>query len=53
MRTKKEIQERLANIKEYLNTIPKQNLLRESERITFAGSSGAVEILEWVLKENK
>lgn len=52
MKTKKVIQEKLNNIKEYLETVPKQNLLHETERIAFAGSSGAVQILEWILETN-
>lgn len=52
MRTKKQIKEKLENIKEYLATVPKGNLLLEKERIAFAGSSGAVEILKWVLQED-
>lgn len=51
MRSEEEIKERLERIKEYINTVPKKNLLTETERIAFAGSSGAIEVLEWVLQE--
>ena len=51
MRSEDEIREKLENIKEYINTVPKKNLLIEAERIAFAGSSGAVQILEWILQE--
>ena len=51
MRSENEIKERLERIKEYVDTVPKKNLLIETERIAFAGSSGAIEVLEWVLEE--
>ena len=35
-----------------LDTVPKLRLLREDERISFAGTNGAIEILEWVLGVN-
>jgi len=53
MRSEEEIRARFKKIKEYINTVPRKNLLTELERIAFAGSSGAVEILEWVLNEGE
>lgn len=50
MKTRKEIEAKLFSIKAYLTTVPKQNLLNEKERIAYAGSSGAVQVLEWVLE---
>ena len=49
MRTEEEIKFKLQSIQEYINTVPKKKLLSEDERITFAGSNGAVEVLKWVL----
>lgn len=50
MKTKNEIEAKLYSIQAYLSTVPKQNLLNETERIAYAGSSGAVQVLEWVLE---
>jgi Fic family protein len=53
MKTEEEIRKRLENIKEYVMSVPKNALLIEKERISFAGSSGAIEVLEWVLEREE
>ena len=49
MKTEEEIKFKLQNIQEYINIVPRKRLLTEDERITYAGSNGAVEVLKWVL----
>lgn len=49
MRKKREIEDKLFSIKEYINTVSKEALLKDSERIAYTGSMGAVKVLEWVL----
>ena len=53
MKTKQEIEEKLKQMQKYVDTVPKFNLLQEDERISFAGTSGAIKILEWVLEIDK
>ena len=50
MRTKKEIQEKLNDIKKFLESTPKLHLLIEEERLSYISSYGAVQTLEWVLE---
>lgn len=52
MKTKQEIEEKLKQMQEYVNTVPKLSLLQEDERISFIGTNGAIRILEWVLEVN-
>ena len=52
MKTEQEIKEKLKQMQKYVDTVPKLRLLREDERISFTGTNGAIEILEWVLGVN-
>ena len=52
MKTEQEIKEKLKQMQKYVDTVPKLRLLREDERISFAGTNGAIKILEWVLGVN-
>ena len=53
MKTKQEIEEKLKQMQKYTNTVPRLSLIQENERISFIGTSGAIEILEWVLEIDK
>lgn len=53
MKTEWEIKEKLQSIQEYINTVPKRNILTENERYAFVGSNAAAQILEWVLEIRK
>ena len=52
MKTEQEIKEKLKQMQKYVDTVPKLRLLQEDERISFTGTNGAIEILEWVLGVN-
>ena len=52
MKTEQEIRKKLKQMQKYVDTVPKLRLLREDERISFTGTNGAIEILEWVLGVN-
>ncbi len=52
MKTEQEIKEKLEEMEKYINSVSRRSMLLENERISFAGTSGAIEILEWVLGVN-
>lgn len=50
MKTEQEIKEKLKRMQNYVDTLPKKAILLENERISFIGTTGAIEILNWVLE---
>lgn len=53
MKTKKQIKERRARIQAYVDSVTKEALLIETERIAFTGSKAALEIIDWVLADSE
>ncbi len=52
MKTEQEIKEKLEEMEKYINSVSRRSMLLESERISYWGTSGAIQILEWVLEVN-
>lgn len=53
MKIEQEIKEKLEEMEKYINSVSRRSMLLESERITYCGTSGAIQILEWVLGKEK